>query len=191
MSAPRAATPGLVVVDRDGVINRDREDFVKTVDEWQPLPGSLEALALLTRAGFTIAVASNQSGLGRGLFDLETLEAIHEKMRVAVERAGGHIALIAYCPHRPDEDCSCRKPRPGLMVTIADELALSLSDAPCIGDSERDLVAARAVGGRPMLVLTGNGETTRTAMDDAVSIEIFPDLLAAAQVLAGEQQESC
>jgi D-glycero-D-manno-heptose 1,7-bisphosphate phosphatase len=191
MSASRVCTPGLVVVDRDGVINRDRSDFVKSVDEWQPLPGSLEALALLTQAGFTIAVASNQSGLGRGLFDLATLEAIHEKMRNSVEDFGGRIELVAYCPHRPDENCLCRKPLPGLMLTIADELSLPLAHAPCIGDSERDIVAATEAGARPILVLTGNGEQTRSLLDGTQSIEVFPDLLAAARALVGEVGASC
>jgi len=191
MSGARVSKPGLVVVDRDGVINYDRPDFVKTVDEWQPLPGSLEGLALLTQAGFTIAVASNQSGLGRGLFDLATLEAIHEKMRNAVEALGGRIELVAYCPHRPEEHCLCRKPLPGLMLTIADELSLPLAGAPCIGDSERDIIAAGRAGARPILVLTGNGEQALAALDESGGIEVFPDLLAAARALAEEVERAC
>lgn len=183
--------PGLVILDRDGVINRDRSDFVKSPEEWVALPGSLEAIALLARAGFTIAVATNQSGLGRGLFDRETLEAVHEKMRSAAEESGGRIDIVAYCPHRPDEGCDCRKPSPGLLHSIAGEYGLALSAVPCIGDSERDLVAAKAVGARAILVLTGNGEATRQALDEGDEVEVFPDLLAASRCLLGEHGSTC
>lgn len=185
------AAPGLVVLDRDGVINRDRTDFVRSPEQWVPLPGSLEAIAMLTRAGYTVAVASNQSGLGRGLFDRQTLEAIHRKMREAVAAAGGRIETIAFCPHLPGEGCGCRKPEPGLLRTIAAELSLSLEGAPCIGDSERDILAARSVGCRPILVLTGNGMTARTALGENEDVEVFPDLHAAARSLARETQSSC
>ncbi|MGD8976342.1 MAG: D-glycero-beta-D-manno-heptose 1,7-bisphosphate 7-phosphatase [Gammaproteobacteria bacterium] len=185
------ASPGLVVLDRDGVINRDRTDFVRSPEQWVPLPGSLEAIALLTRAGYTVAVASNQSGLGRGLFDRETLEAIHRKMLGAVAAAGGRIETIAVCPHLPGEGCTCRKPESGLLRTVAAELGLSLQGAPCIGDSERDILAARSAGCRPILVLTGNGMTARTALGENAGVEVFADLHAAARALERETQSSC
>ncbi len=183
--------PGLVILDRDGVINRDRSDFVKSPEEWVALPGSLEAIALLSRAGFTVAVATNQSGLGRGLFDRDTLEAVHEKMRSAVEESGGRIDIVAYCPHRPEEACDCRKPLPGLLHTIAGEYGVPLSGVPCIGDSQRDLDAARAVGARAILVLTGNGETTSQALDEGDDVEMFPDLLAVTRCLLDEPGSPC
>ncbi|MGB5622719.1 MAG: D-glycero-beta-D-manno-heptose 1,7-bisphosphate 7-phosphatase [Gammaproteobacteria bacterium] len=173
----------LVILDRDGVINRDRTDFVKSPEEWVALPGSLEAIALLSRAGFTVAVATNQSGLGRGLFDRDTLEAVHEKMRFAAEESGGRIDIIAYCPHRPEDGCACRKPLPGLLSTIAGAYGVELAGVPCIGDSQRDLDAARAVGARAILVLTGNGEATSQALDEGDDVEVFPDLLAATRCL--------
>ncbi len=183
-------TPGLVVLDRDGVINRDRMDFVRSPEQWVPLPGSLEAIALLTRAGYTVAVASNQSGLGRGLFDRDTLEAIHRKMLGAVAAAGGRIETVAFCPHLPGEGCGCRKPEPGLLRMVAGELGLSLEGAPCIGDSERDILAARSVGARPILVLTGNGMTARIALGENAGVEVFADLHTAAEALVRETQSS-
>lgn len=182
---------GLVILDRDGVINHDRADFVKSPEEWVALPGSLEAIALLSRAGFTVAVATNQSGLGRGLFDLDTLEAVHEKMRSAAEKSGGHIDIVAYCPHRPEDACHCRKPLPGLLHAIAGEYGAPLAGVPCIGDSRRDLDAARAVSARAILVLTGNGETTRQALDQGHDVEVFPDLLAVTRCLLEESASPC
>lgn len=185
------AVPALVVLDRDGVINQDRTDFVRSPEQWVPLPGSLEGIALLTRAGCAVAVASNQSGVGRGLFDLPTLEAIHTKMRAAVTAAGGHIATIAFCPHLPGEGCGCRKPAPGLLHAVSAELGLPLLGAPCIGDSERDILAARAAGCRPILVLTGNGVAARAALGENPGVDIFADLHAAARALVGEETASC
>jgi D-glycero-D-manno-heptose 1,7-bisphosphate phosphatase len=174
----------LVILDRDGVINADSPDYIKSPDEWRPLPGSLEAIARLGRAGYQVVVASNQSGLGRGLFDAATLEAIHEKMRQAVAEAGGSLRAIYFCPHRPEENCDCRKPRPGLFHQIEKDLGTSLVGVPAIGDSARDMQAARAVGARPILVLTGNGQSTRRS--DAAPSEIFDDLASAADLLVKE-----
>ena len=129
----------LIVLDRDGVINEDSDAYIKSPEEWQPIPGSLEALARLRRAGWTVVVASNQSGLGRGLFDAATLEAIHAKMALAVEAAGGHIDGLYFCPHSPDDHCLCRKPKPGLLRAIAADYHMSLDGVPAIGDSLRDL----------------------------------------------------
>jgi D-glycero-D-manno-heptose 1,7-bisphosphate phosphatase len=175
----------LVILDRDGVINEDSSDFIKSPAEWHPLPGSLDAIARLTRAGYAIVVATNQSGVGRGLLDERTLQAIHRKMSDAVEEAGGHLTDIVYCPHRPGEDCACRKPRPGLFRQIAERYAVKLTGVPAIGDSTRDLDAARAVGARPILVLTGKGRATLTAVGRTV-VEVYPDLSAAATQLVRE-----
>lgn len=183
------AATRLIVLDRDGVINHDSDAFIKSPAEWIPIEGSLEAIALLTRAGYTVAIATNQSGIGRGLMDRRALQAINRKMRRAVASAGGHIGRIAWCPHRPDEGCDCRKPAPGLLLRLARHFGLSLAGVPVVGDSERDLEAARAAGARPILVRTGNGGTTEAALQArGESVETFDDLLAAARSLAGEAE---
>src|SRR5262245_12664823 len=128
----------LVMIDRDGVINEDSGEFIKSVPEWRPIKGSLEAIAQLHRAGWLVAVVTNQSGVGRGLYDEETLAAIHEHMRERVQAAGGELAGIYYCPHLPEAGCDCRKPRPGLFRALERELALSVRDAPYIGDRLSD-----------------------------------------------------
>lgn len=174
---------GLVLIDRDGVINADSTEYIKSVDEWRPLPGSLEALADLTRAGATLIVITNQSGVGRGLFTEQMLANIHAKMRAEVEAAGGEIAAIYYCPHRPDEGCRCRKPAPGLLERAAGDFGLSLSGVPFIGDKVSDVEAAQAVGARPILV----GPRARSIDTDAAlaGVERYPDLAAAAKALIG------
>jgi D-glycero-D-manno-heptose 1,7-bisphosphate phosphatase len=151
----------LVILDRDGVINFDSDAYIKSPDEWKPIPGSLEAIALLTQAGYHIAVATNQAGVGRGLFEMATLNAIHDKMHRAVGQAGGRIDAVFYCPHAQEMNCNCRKPRAGLYEEISKRFGMSLKGIPCIGDAQRDLEAAATVGGQPMLVLTGKGELTR------------------------------
>lgn len=181
----------LVILDRDGVINRDSKDFIKSPDEWVPIDGSLEAIGVLSAAGFEVAVATNQSGLGRKLLDPPTLAAIHEKMqRLAVE-AGGRIGKIVHCPHLPDADCACRKPNPGMLTDLSRQYGVPLINVPVIGDSERDIVAAQAAGARAILVLTGNGKATAAALESAgQSVETFPDLLAAATALVNEYREA-
>lgn len=174
----------LLVLDRDGTINRDSPDYIRSPADWHVLPGSAEAIARLNDDGYTVAVASNQSGLARGFFDENTLLAIHEKMRQTVRAAGGEIDTIVWCPHHPDDDCDCRKPRPGLLLRLAGHYGISLEGVPMIGDSRRDLEAARAVGARPMLVRTGNGARTEAA-GAAGDAEIFDDLAAAAAALTG------
>ena len=159
MTAPLGPR-GLVILDRDGVINRDSREFVKSADEWLPLPGSIEAIARASRAGFRVAIATNQSGLSRGYFTLDDLEAIHQRLCEEVEAAGGHIAGIFYCPHLPTEGCSCRKPATGLLSAIETEIGTSPRGCPFVGDSLRDLQAARAFGCDPVLVRTGKGEMT-------------------------------
>jgi D-glycero-D-manno-heptose 1,7-bisphosphate phosphatase len=180
-------TRKLVVLDRDGVINRESSAFVKSPAEWIPIDGSMEAIALLTENGFTVAVASNQSGIGRKLLDRRTLHAIHRKMRRAAGAAGGAIDRIVYCPHLPDDGCDCRKPLPGLLVRLARHYGVSMKGVPVVGDSARDLAAARALGARPILVLSGNGVKTRDEMDrQGAHVECYRDLLAAARALASE-----
>jgi D-glycero-D-manno-heptose 1,7-bisphosphate phosphatase len=174
----------LVMVDRDGVINRDSDQYIKSVAEWQPLPGSLEALRDLTGAGFRVVVITNQSGIGRGLFSEETLDAIHAAMRAAVETAGGRIDGIYVCPHRPGAGCRCRKPAPGLLLDAAREFGISLDGVAFIGDKQSDVDAAIAVGARPMLV----GD--RVAAGCPADVERYPDLAAAARALIESTGES-
>jgi D-glycero-D-manno-heptose 1,7-bisphosphate phosphatase len=151
----------LVILDRDGTINVDSLDYIKSADEWQPLPGALEAIARLNHAGWHVVVASNQSGLGRGLFEVSELNDIHAKMHQQLANVGGRIDAVFYCPHSPDEGCGCRKPAPGLFEQIAERYGVHLKGVPAVGDSARDLVAAVAVGCEPHLVLTGKGEAYR------------------------------
>jgi D-glycero-D-manno-heptose 1,7-bisphosphate phosphatase len=177
---PEPVSP-LVFLDRDGVINRDSDQYIKRVAEWEPLPGSLDAIARLTAAGFRSVVISNQSGIGRGLFSAATLAEIHAAMRAAVEGAGGRLAAIYYCPHRPDEDCDCRKPRPGLLLQAAREFGCSLDGVPLIGDKASDVVTALAVGARPIVVGSRPGEQFPQG------IERYLDLAGAASALIAEK----
>ena len=169
----------LVILDRDGVINYDSEQYIKSPTEWKPLPGSLEAVAKLTQAGYKVVVATNQSGVGRGLFDMDTLNAIHNKMHRAVQTVGGRIDAVFYCPHPADSQCNCRKPKPGMFERIGACFNTVMTDIPSIGDSQRDLEAAAAVGAQPMLVLTGKGEKTRADNRLPEGTLIFADLAAA------------
>ena len=173
----------LVILDRDGVINFDSEHFIKSPAEWKPIPGSLEAIARLTQAGFKVVVASNQSGIDRGLFDMDTLNAIHEKMHRAVQAQGGRIDAVFYCPHASAANCTCRKPRPGMFERIGACFNADLSGAYAIGDSLRDLQASAAVGAKPILVLTGKGETTQAEGNLPPGTLTFPDLAAAVEHL--------
>ena len=177
----------LVVLDRDGVINQDSREFVKSIDEWLPLPGSIDAIAALSKAGFAVAVASNQSGLARGLFDETALAAMHEKLRGLVIAAGGCVNQIVYCPHGPDDDCDCRKPRPGLLQQIGAHFDHDMAGVPVIGDSLRDLEAAQAIGARPILVRTGNGVSASENLPPSLcEVEVYCDLTMAAAVLIEE-----
>lgn len=160
----------LVILDRDGTINAATAEFVQSPAEWVPLPGALEAIARLNHAGWHVVVASNQAGLGRGLFDVDTLNAIHTKMHKMLAAVGGRVDAIFYCPHAPDEGCHCRKPEPGLFEQIADRYGIDLIGVPTAGDSARDLVAGAAAGCEPHLLLTGNGEPYR----DRPLPEAFP-----------------
>jgi D-glycero-D-manno-heptose 1,7-bisphosphate phosphatase len=177
----------LVILDRDGVINYDSDEYIKSPEEWRPIPGSLEAIARLHREGYSIVVASNQSGVARGLFDLDMLGRIHNKMIEAIRIKGGEIDAIFFCPHGPDDGCRCRKPLPGLFEDIAARLNLSLNGIYAVGDAERDLVAARAVSARPVLVRTGKGARTLKKSKNLEGVPVYPDLAAFTDaLLAGE-----
>ena len=173
----------LIILDRDGVINFDSDQFIKSPDEWKPIPGSLEAIARLSREGWHVVVATNQSGLARGLFEMATLNAIHTKMHKAVGLAGGRIEAVFYCPHSVEMDCSCRKPKPGLFEEIATRYGRDLHDVPAVGDSLRDLLAAASVGARPLLVKTGKGEKTLAAGGLPANTPVFDDLSEAVEYL--------
>jgi len=147
----------LVILDRDGTINFDSDEYVKSQQEWMPMPGALEAIARLNHAGWHVVVASNQSGLGRGLFDVAALNAMHAKMHKMLGAVGGRVDAVFFCPHSPDENCSCRKPAPGLFEQIAERYGMDLRGVPAVGDHLRDLQAATAAGCEPHLVLTGKG----------------------------------
>ena len=173
----------LVILDRDGVINHDSASYIKSPDEWKPIAGSLEAIALLNQAGYRVLVATNQSGIGRGLFDMATLNAIHDKMHRALSLVGGRVDGIFYCPHAQDAGCACRKPRPGLLDEIAKRFGVSLDGVPFIGDSLRDLQAGAAVGAQPVLVLTGKGKKTRKDGDLPEGTVVHADLAEAVRSL--------
>jgi len=182
-----ARTAQLIVLDRDGVVNLDSEQFIKSPDEWRPIPGSLEAVARLNHAGFRVVIATNQSGVGRGLFDMATLNSIHNKMLKALSQIGGRIDAIFFCPHAADSNCSCRKPKPGLLIEIGQRFGVEMTGVPCIGDSLRDLQAAVAVAAQPILVLTGKGERTLRDGGFPSNTLIYPDLaFAVSALLAGD-----
>ncbi len=175
-----------IILDRDGVINVDRVDYIKTADEWQAIPGSIEAIGRLCTAGFKIAVATNQSGIGRGLMSVMDLENIHKKMDAQVESRGGMISGIFYCPHRPEDACNCRKPKTGLLDEIERQFAIDLTRAPFVGDSECDIQAAIAKGCEPILVRTGKGEATSKLLpgrDEYKAVAVYDDLASYVQVL--------
>ncbi|MBK5937948.1 D-glycero-beta-D-manno-heptose 1,7-bisphosphate 7-phosphatase [Halochromatium roseum] len=174
----------LVILDRDGVINYDSEDYIKSADEWYPIPGSLEAIARLNNAGISVAVATNQSAVARGLCDLDDINAIHQALRTRLSAVGGRVEVIAFCHHGPSNGCECRKPLPGLLREIRRRTGFPLSGTPMIGDSRRDLEAALGVGAQPILVRTGNGEKTEQLLPPALAeVPVFDDLAAAVDAL--------
>ena len=177
----------LVILDRDGVINHDSDAYIKSLDEWIPYPSAIHAIARLTQAGFTVAVATNQSGIARGYYDDATLSAMHERLHTLVEAQGGQIAHIAYCPHGPDDQCGCRKPLPGLLNEIRDKLTLSnLTGSWMVGDSLRDLQAGEVMGCRSVLVKTGKGEKTLAKGDGLEHALVYADLAAFVDDLLSE-----
>jgi len=173
----------LIILDRDGVINHDSDLYIKSPEEWTPIPGSLEAIARLNQWGWRVVVCTNQSGIGRGLFGMDTLNAIHEKMIKSAAHVGGAIDAVFFCPHTNLDACACRKPEPGMLKEIAARYNLDLAGVPVVGDSLRDLQAAAAVGAQPMLVLTGKGKKTK--LDPALpeGTPVFADLAAAVKKL--------
>jgi D-glycero-D-manno-heptose 1,7-bisphosphate phosphatase len=152
----------LVLLDRDGVINFDSADYIKSPEEWRPIPGSLEAIARLNRAKIKVALISNQAGVGRGLFSLAMLDSIHQRMKDRLAEHDAHLDAIYFCPHHPDEDCHCRKPEPGMIEQALADFNLSSEDTVFVGDSYKDIQAAHAAGCKPALVLTGNGQNTQS-----------------------------
>ena len=173
----------LIILDRDGVINFDSAQFIKHPDEWKPIPGSLEAIARLNQAGYRVAVASNQSGVARGLFDMATLNAINDKMHKMLWQVGGRIDALFYCPHAADSGCNCRKPKTGLLEEIAQRFSMGLKGVPSVGDSLRDLTASAAVGAQPILVLTGKGQKTFESGGLPEGTRVYADLAEAVSAI--------
>ena len=182
--------PRLVILDRDGVINEDSDNYIKSPEEWVPIPGSLEAIARLNNAGAVVTVATNQSGIGRGLFSINELNRIHAKFRDALARVGGHVDGIFFCQHTPEAQCECRKPAPGLLRAISLRFATGLRDTPIIGDSLRDIEAARAANANPVLVRSGKGMFTQQNSPDLHNVPCFDDLADAVDHLLSGQRHS-
>ncbi|MFY1053243.1 D-glycero-beta-D-manno-heptose 1,7-bisphosphate 7-phosphatase [Ectopseudomonas khazarica] len=172
----------LLILDRDGVINEDSDAYIKSLDEWLPIPSSIAAIARLSRAGWTVAVATNQSGIARGYYDLATLESMHARLRELVAEQGGEVGLIVYCPHGPDDGCDCRKPKPGMLRQIAAHYGTELAGIWFVGDSSGDLQAAQTVDCQPVLVKTGKGERTLAKALPPGTL-VFDDLAAVADRL--------
>lgn len=176
----------LIILDQSGVINECRDTFVKTPEEWIPIPGSLNAIARLTHSGYRVVIATNQSGIGRGLLDMNTYNAINQKMHQAISQAGGRIDAIFFCPHAISEQCNCRKPATGLFSEIMQRYGTNLKNVPAVGDSLRDLQAAVSAGALPFLVLTGKGSEIRNQNETPAHTQIYDSLAAAADALVGE-----
>lgn len=172
----------LLILDRDGVINQDSDAYIKSLDEWIPIPSAITAIARLSKAGWTVAVATNQSGIARGYYDLATLESMHQRLRKLVAEQGGELGVVVYCPHGPDEGCDCRKPKPGMLRQIAQHYGVELRGTWFVGDSRGDLDAALAVDCQPVLVKTGKGERTLTKPLPEGTL-VFDDLAAVADQL--------
>ena len=179
----------LIILDRDGVINHDRDDFVKSVDEWIPIEGSMDAIAFLTQADYTLAVATNQSGIGRKYYGIQELNEMHNKMHRLVQQAGGQIDGIWFCPHTAADECNCRKPKPGMVVDIIARFNARAEGVWMGGDSLRDLQASAAVGGKSVLVLTGKGEKTLQNEGDQLpeGTLVFDNLMAFSQYIMQQQ----
>ncbi len=176
----------LVILDRDGVINQDSVNFIKNTNEWIALPGSLEAIALLNQSGFRVVIATNQSGIARGLFDMATLNAIHDKMHRALAQMGARIDAMFYCPHAADDNCTCRKPKTGMIEDIARRFSVDLSEVYAVGDSLRDLQAFHDAGCKPILVRSGKGEETLAYGNMPKGTLVFADLAEATQQIISE-----
>ncbi|MBC7454524.1 MAG: D-glycero-beta-D-manno-heptose 1,7-bisphosphate 7-phosphatase [Massilia sp.] len=168
----------MIILDRDGVINQDSPEFIKSPAEWLPIPGSLEAIARLNQAGYRVVIASNQSGIARELFDMNILNAIHQKLHACAQQVGGSIDAIFFCPHAAIDNCDCRKPKSGMFEEIAKRFKISLKGVPNVGDSLRDLQAGYLSGCTPFLVLTGKGEKTFETGGLPPGTTVFADLAA-------------
>ena len=173
---PTNANKKLVILDRDGVINVDSDAFIKSPDEWVAIPGSLEAIARLNQAGYRVAIASNQSGIGRGLFDMAALNAMHEKMNRVAAAVGGRIDAVFFCPHTQEDECECRKPKPGMLQQIVERFEIDPESTPVVGDSLRDLQAGAALGFKTHLVLTGKGQKTLAEGNLPPNTKVHADL---------------
>jgi D-glycero-D-manno-heptose 1,7-bisphosphate phosphatase len=178
-----------IILDRDGVINHDSDVYIKSPDEWLPIPRSLEAVATLNRAGYRVLVATNQSGVARGFYSIDTLDQIHEKMMRELAAVGGYVDEIFFCPHHPDEKCACRKPQIGMVLAIQKKYNLNLADTFFIGDSYADMAGAIAAGCKPLLVLTGNGYLTLAKHPDFENIPKFADLSAAVEYVLSQTSD--
>jgi len=179
----------LVILDRDGVINYDSDEYIKSPDEWHPIAGSLEAIARLNQADYRVIVVTNQSGVARGLFDLNTLHEIHAKMHRLLAEVGASVEAVFFCPHVNENECNCRKPRPGMFHQIANRLGISLTNVPAIGDSLRDLQAAIAAGAKPILVLTGKGRRTLQDLAEFGDVPVYDDLAAAVDAILSQKED--
>jgi len=166
----------MVILDRDGVINRDSDDYIKSIDEWAPIPGSLEAISRLKKAGYLVTVASNQSGISRGLFSENDLQKIHHKLEEQLAMRGTKIDGIFYCPHGPRDNCICRKPKPGLLLQIAKQFDIKLSETPFVGDNIGDIKAAEMANAKPILVRTGKGEYVMQHFPETINVPVYDDL---------------
>lgn len=176
----------LVILDRDGVINHDSDNQIKSEEEWIPIDGSLEAIATLNQAGYKVVIATNQSGLGYGLFNIDTLNAMHNKMHRALDTLGAQVEAIVFCPHTPEDNCECRKPKSGMLQQISQRFFSELEGVPVIGDSKDDLESALEVGAQPILVLTGKGQKTLESLDKALNIPVYDDLASAVDALLAD-----
>lgn len=175
-----------IILDRDGVINYDSDEYIKSPEEWEPIPGSLDAIAQLNRAGFHVLVATNQSGVARGLYDLEMLDQIHEKFIHELASVGGYVEEIFFCPHHPDENCHCRKPKPGLLLRIQEKYPVKMHNTFFIGDSFVDVQAARSAGCMPLLVMTGKGQQALEKYPELLQVPQFTDLAHAVQFVLSQ-----
>ncbi len=180
----------LVILDRDGVINFEQADFISSPADWRPIPGALEAIARLNQHGYLVAIATNQAGISRGLFDMRALNAIHQKLHLAAQAVGAHIDAIFFCPHAADEFCDCRKPRPGMLKAIGERFEASLQGVPMVGDALRDMHAAFEVGCTPYLVKTGKGEKTLEKGGLPPGTQVFDSLAAVADRLVAQDSDA-
>jgi D-glycero-D-manno-heptose 1,7-bisphosphate phosphatase len=179
-----------IILDRDGVINYDSKEYIKSPDEWIPIPGSLEAIAQLNRLGYRVFIATNQSGVARGLYDIDTLDLIHEKLMHELAEVGGYVEEIFFCPHHPDENCACRKPKPGMLYKIAEKYPVNLQETFFIGDTHVDIQAAAVAGCKPILILSEKGIQTRENFPEFSAIPSFHNLaLAVEYVIASRSKE--